>query len=142
MTLGNTFTSSPKKASLQAGCSGKEKETVNLRQRLLAALKRGIRVPQIDMWFDTSTGPWTHGEYANPATWPWWVRCRFRRVKIDRGIGVRHKKITEIGFCREIACHPDRVPKHFESCEPRVYDRYYLYTRGRYYNVDLRIAGA
>jgi hypothetical protein len=98
-----------------------------------------LHVPSVHIWFNPPTDSWHHGARYDPVTWPWWIRFRFHRVEIAGNINLRHKKLSHIGYCYEKPCHPDTAPNHYEDCSPRVYRRFYLYTRKRAYDVDVRI---
>jgi hypothetical protein len=107
-------------------------------------IRKLIAIPQIDLWKNPTMKSWHHGERVDPANWPWWVLCRFSLLEMNREQGapadLRHKTIGQVGRCHENACQPETNPQHFEDCRAILYKRFYIYTRKRAFDWDLRIA--
>jgi hypothetical protein len=99
-----------------------------------------IAIPQIDLWKNPTMTSWNHGDRVDPKNWKWWVLCRFSLLEMQSGKIVRHKLLTQVGRCYETACQPETNPNHFEDCTPILYKRFYIYTRKKAFDWDLRIA--
>jgi len=98
-----------------------------------------LSIPKTEIWLNPPMKSWHHGERVDPKNWPWWVLCKFSWLKMGPDVEVRHKKLSEIGRCYENICQPESQPRHFENCKPRFYRRFYIYTRWRAFDADIRI---
>lgn len=109
-----------------------------------AALYRGIRIPAMGVWANRPLTSWHHGDRVDPTNWPWYVLCRFAHTRIRPSDDHwRHKRPGQVGVChhadRTEDCRPETEPGHWEQDTPRVYERFYLYTRRYAFDIDVKI---
>jgi hypothetical protein len=77
-------------------------------------MKFKIHIPRIDIWTNRPLTSWYHGDRVNPNNWPWYVLFRTNVVNINYRVN----------------------PK---ICPCRFYKRFYIYTRNKAYDLDIRV---